>query len=198
MTSAAPLGRIGPNAIIRTVEALRDRLGEASTEALLGAAGLSVYARELPEAMVPEAEVTELFRVLYERLGEVQTKAVARDAGRRTAEYLLAYRIPAFAQTILRLLPARLACRGLLAALGKNTWTFAGTGMVRLAPGRPASVTIRNCPLCRQTRSSAPACDFYAGTFERLFQRLVSRGAAAEETACQALGRDACSFVISY
>ncbi|MFY9779814.1 MAG: bacteriochlorophyll 4-vinyl reductase [Candidatus Baltobacteraceae bacterium] len=198
MTSPALTGRIGPNAIVRTVEALRDRLGESPTEALLEAAGLSVYFREPPQAMVPEAEVTALFRTLFLRLEEAEAKAVARDAGRRTAEYLLANRIPGFAQTVLRLLPPRLACRGLLASIGRHTWTFAGSGTVRLVPNRPARIAIENCPLCRGLQTSRPACDFYAGTFERLFQALVKSGASAEETACRGLGRDDCLFAVDY
>lgn len=198
MTTQTHLGRIGPNAIIRTIEALRERLGEPQTEALVLAAGLSVYLREPPQAMVPESEVTTLFRTLYQRLGEAQGEAIARDAGRRTADYLLANRIPGFAQTILRLLPPALACRGLLAAIGKNTWTFAGSGTVRLVPSRPASVEIGLCPICRGAHTERPACGFYAGTFERLFQSLVSPGASAEEIGCQAVGRNACAFAIRY
>ncbi len=198
MTTPPRAERIGPNAIIRTIDALRERLGEPETEALLEAAGLSAYFHAPPEAMVPEREVTELFCTLYQRLGEAEAKTVARDAGRRTADYLLANRIPRFAQLVLRALPAKLAARGLLAAIGKNTWTFAGSGSVRLEPTRPARVTIANCPICRDVRSEQTACDFYAGTFERLFQELVDGKAAAQETVCQALGGDACTFSIIY
>ena len=198
MTAAAVPGLIGPNAISRTIDALRARLGDLETEALLRAAGLAQYFREPPAAMVPEFEVAVLFRTLQQRLGEARTNVVARDAGQRTADYLLAHRIPGFAQFILRLLPPRLACRGLFAAIRRNTWTFAGSGSVRLTAGRPALVAIADCPLCAEARTDHPACGFYAGAFERLFEELVKTGAWAQEISCVAIGEDACRWIITY
>jgi divinyl protochlorophyllide a 8-vinyl-reductase len=194
----APAGTIGPDVILRTVEALRERRGERETDAVLEAAGLSPYGREPPQTMVPEAEVTALFRELYELLGETQARIVAQDAGRRTAESLLAQRIPGLAQTVLRLLPPRLAARALLAALGKNTSTFAGSAAVELQGSRPARIIIAHCPLCRELRRSRPACDFYAGTFERFFETLVGSDASVSEITCQALGGNACTFSVRY
>ena len=46
--------------------------------------------------------------------------------------------------------------------------------------------------------SEAPACDFYAATFERLFRVLVHPAARVTETACEACGDDACQFEIEW
>jgi divinyl protochlorophyllide a 8-vinyl-reductase len=39
-----------------------------------------------------------------------------------------------------------------------------------------------------------PLCDFYAGTFERLFRVLVHPDTVVTETACQATGDASCLF----
>jgi divinyl protochlorophyllide a 8-vinyl-reductase len=198
MTSATAAGRIGPNAIIRTVEVLRERLGAAHTATLLQHAGLDGYDRELPHEMVAEAEVTSLFATLYRELGGLSARAIARESGERTGDYLLANRIPRPAQAVLKLLPPPLASRGLLAAIRGKTWTFAGTSAVDLIDGRPALVTFTGCPLCRGMSSESSTCDYYAGTFERLYNVLVHPGTHATEIACQAAGSAACTIEIRY
>ena len=198
MTSATAAGRIGPNAIIRTVEALREILGEAKTAALLKQAGLDGYGREFPHDMVAEAEVTSLFTTIYRELGNRCAREVARSSGERTGDYLLANRIPRAAQTALKLLPATLASRGLLAAIRGKTWTFAGSGSVVLSDGRPALVTFTDCPLCRGSSAEASVCDYYAATFERLYRVLVHPSAAAAEISCRAAGAPHCTIEIRY
>jgi divinyl protochlorophyllide a 8-vinyl-reductase len=41
-------------------------------------------------------------------------------------------------------------------------------------------------------------CDYYAATFERLFQALVDRGALVTETECEANGGSACNFEVRW
>ncbi len=42
--------------------------------------------------------------------------------------------------------------------------------------------------------ATAPLCDYYAATFERLFRALVHPRAVVVETACEACGADACRW----
>jgi divinyl protochlorophyllide a 8-vinyl-reductase len=147
---------------------------------------------------VPESDVSLLYRTLRERAGEAAAAELGRDAGARTARYLLANRIPRVVQRVLRRLPPRLAASALLAAISRNTWTFAGSGRVKLQAGRPVRIAIEACPLCRDETLARPACDYYAGTFEGLFRALVAGDARAVESACAATGADACRFEIGY
>lgn len=189
--------RIGPNAITRIAEALTRRCGEGTAVEVFAFAGLAAYLREPPQGMVDEEEARRLHGTLRARLGE-RAAEVSRDAGLATAEYLLAHRIPKRAQWLLVRLPARLACRLLLAAIARHAWTFAGSGTFEAMAGRPAILTIRDNPLCRGVRTSRPACDYYAATFERLFQVLVHPASRATEVRCEARGDDACVFELRW
>lgn len=195
---APPAGRIGPNAITRVAEVLPALLGEAGTRRLFDHAGLGAYLRTPPQHMVAESEVARLHQVLRAELGPALAGEVAHVAGQRTADYLLAHRIPQPVQWLLRRLPAAWAARVLLQAIGRHAWTFAGSGVFRAQAGRPCVLTITDNPLCRGLRSSAPTCDFYAATFERLFQVLVHPAVQAVETACEARGDPACVFELRW
>ncbi len=198
--AAAPVaGRIGPNAITRIAESLPARVGVPATEALFAAAGLAHYLREPPESMVDEAEVGRLHDVLRRQLGVPAACEVGREAGARTAEYLLAHRIPRPVQWALRHLPAAIAARVLVAAIARHAWTFAGSGSFRVRwQHGGVRLAIEHCPLCRQLAASDPACDFYCATFERLFSELVRAGSTVAETDCQACGGEACVFEVRW
>lgn len=196
--AAAVSGRIGPNAIIRVAEALPGFVGTDQARTIFQRAGLAAYFRQPPQDMVDEAEVARLHQELRLSLGARMAGQVAWGAGRRTADYLLAHRIPRPVQAILKLLPARQAAAVLLKAVARHAWTFAGSGEFSYTLGRPVTLQIRNNPLCRGLHSDAPACDFYAATFERLFQVLVHAQAQVVETACEACGDDACRFEIRW
>lgn len=190
--------RIGPNAIVRTVEALREVSGEPATSAVLNAAGLGHYLQAPPGDMVPQEDVTALYRSLRAGLDRPVAAAVAELAGVRTATYLLAHRIPALAQAVLRILPGRVAAPMLLAAITKHTWTFAGSARVRATAGPPVRIAFEGCPLCFGSAGEGGACGYYAATFEHLFRELVSARAAAHEAACQAAGANACVFEVRF
>ncbi|MEQ8965081.1 MAG: bacteriochlorophyll 4-vinyl reductase [Azospirillaceae bacterium] len=195
----APAGRVGPNAVTRTAEAIDALIGPGVTRAVFARAGLSGYLAEPPAAMVDEREVTRLNAALRRDLGTGTADAVAAEAGRRTADYLLAHRIPRPAQAMLRLLPPGLALRLLMKAVARHSWTFAGSGSFawRVLPGGEVEVVIRNCPLARHlTGAGAPVCGLYAATFEHLTRRLCARPARCEEVACAADGAEACIFAI--
>ncbi|GAB0147409.1 MULTISPECIES: bacteriochlorophyll 4-vinyl reductase [Marichromatium] len=196
-TVPAP-GRVGPNAIIRIAEALESFEGRERVEALLEAAGLAHYLDAMPETMVDEREVTRLHVALRELIGVEGAKAVSRDAGVRTGDYLLARRIPRPAQRLLKILPAPLASRVLMTAIRRNAWTFAGSGRFEALPAYPPRFIIEDGPICAGARAEHPLCDFYAGTFERLYRKLVQREARVTETACQAKGAETCVFEVRW
>ncbi len=188
--------RIGPNAIIRVAEALEARFGSAAE--VFADAGLVHHLTTPPTRMVDERDVIALQQALRLRLGLTEARAVSFDAGLRTGDYLLAHRIPRLAQWVLRLLPPGPASRMLLKAVGKHAWTFSGSGEFSFTAGRPVRVSIAGCPICRGSQATEPVCDFYTGTFERLFRTLVSRHTGVREVACQAQGASACVFEMSW
>ncbi|MET4129063.1 bacteriochlorophyll 4-vinyl reductase [Roseovarius sp. MBR-6] len=179
--------RVGPNAILQTVAALEARGGRALAERVLGHAGCAGYLDAPPEEMIPEQAAAAVLRALPACLSPAEARAVARDAGARTAAYILRHRIPAPAQLVLRLLPARLAAPILMRAMAAHAWTFAGSGEVSIAPAR---LTIRANPL------SVPGCEWHCAVFEALFRRLVGAKCAVREVSCCARGAAACVFVI--
>jgi divinyl protochlorophyllide a 8-vinyl-reductase len=198
--ASADLGdaRIGPNAVIRTAEALSAEVGAESCRRIFAAAGLRRYVDAPPAAMVPESEVVALHRAVRAEL-DVETAAlVMHDAGARTARYLLAHRVPGPAQGLLRALPARAASRLLLALVARHAWTFAGSARLELVHGRPARVIFLGSPLARVPPADAAVCDFYVATFETLFRALVHPRATARETSCAAAGGDACTVELSW
>lgn len=192
------VGRIGPNAITRVAEVLPPMVGSSATRALFEQAGLLRHLLSPPEAMVDEEDVRRLHAALRESLGAHTAASVARRAGERTADYLLAHRIPAAAQAVLRALPAGAAARLLLRAVARHAWTFAGSGEFSFTVGRPVVLTLRHNPLCRGLRSQTPACDYYAAVFERLFRALVHRHVQVREVACEACGDGACVFELRW
>lgn len=198
MTAAPGAGLIGPNAITRVAQVLPAWRGTAWAEQVFVRAGLLRHWQHPPEQMVAESEVRALHAALREALPAAEAAAVARAAGRATADYLLAHRIPRTAQRLLSMLPAPWAARALLRAIGGHAWTFAGSGRFSASAGHPVMLTIQDNPLCRGVVSPVPACDYYAATFERLFQVLVHRRARVQETACEARGDTACRFEIRW
>jgi divinyl protochlorophyllide a 8-vinyl-reductase len=196
--NASIAGRIGPNAITRVAEVLPARVGSSATRDLFQAAGLLHHLLQPPRAMVQEAEVRQLHGALRQQLGPDAAREVSAAAGRATANYLLAHRIPRPIQRLLHLLPARLAARVLLAAVSRHAWTFAGSGQFSAQLGRPVLLRIRHNPLCQGLATVAPACHYYAATFERLFQVLVHPRAQVVEVACEACGDAECRFEVRW
>ena len=199
MSSAVGVaGRIGPNAIIRVAETLHEMFGPDVTAGLFAQAGLGHYLVKLPEKMVNEVEVLSLHEVLRAQLGQPACADITWKAGLKTADYLLANRIPKAAQLLFKALPAALSARLLLKTIGGHSWTFAGSGQFSYEVGQTVVLTIHNNPLCRDVRTDVPVCDFYSATFERLFQVLVHPNTQVEETACEAKGDDICRFELQW
>lgn len=193
-----PTGQIGPNAVVRIAEAVAARFGAGATARLFLAAGLSRHLTAPPSRMVDETEVIRLHAELRAMFGLEAARELSREAGRLTAGYLLAHRIPKPMRILLPKLPARLASRILLVAVSRHAWTFAGSGHFTATPGRPVRLRIRDCPLCRGAESGEPLCEFYSATFEHLYRALVHPAATGRQTACQASGAPACEFEIRW
>jgi divinyl protochlorophyllide a 8-vinyl-reductase len=180
--SALAGARIGPNALIQVAHALVAGPGEASARHLFRLAGLAGYFDAPPARMVDELEVARLHRSVRANLGPGAARRVFRDAGTRTAEYLLANRIPCPLQALLRRMPAALAARVLLRAIGRHAWTFAGSGRFEARYGHTGN------PLCaawparclRLLRAPSNTCSD-AGAREPVI-----------ETACRPPGRRLC------
>lgn len=194
--------RIGPNAITQVVGVVRDRLGAAAMAEILDSAGLRQYSAALPSAMVDEAEVAALHAAVW-----THTPALASgllfEAGMRTGDYLLAYRIPRLAQRVLRVIPPAWSAELLAQAIARHAYTFAGSGRFSHPRGAPFRFWIHDGPLVRHPQ--AGPCDFYRGTFTRIFRQLVHRGAVVVETACQratqpgnAQAHQYCEFMIQW
>jgi divinyl protochlorophyllide a 8-vinyl-reductase len=209
--SSAAIGagpaRIGPNAITRVAEALGRLGGPTLAESVFERAGLGALLRSPPTQMVDEQEVIRLHQALRAALDPTAVERVARDAGERTARYLLADRIPRPVQALLRRLPAPWAARVLLHAIARHAWTFTGSGRFAWSQtgwraasrgGEPVRLTLHDNPTCRGIRTEAPACAYHAAVFETLFATLVHPAARVNETSCEASGGDACRFEVRW
>jgi divinyl protochlorophyllide a 8-vinyl-reductase len=197
VTGQAGAGQICPNAVIRLAEALDAVESKAVTLRLFNAAGFSAHAVALPAVMVPECEVTALHHELRNALGLKRASSISWIAGVRTADYLLANRIPRAVQLLFKLLPRKLAAFMLLKAIGAHAWTFAGSARFTWRLRRTVTLKFEDCPLCRGDHAESPCCQYYAATFERLFRVLISSDAVATETGCIAAGDAACEFEVT-
>ena len=199
---ADAVARMGPNAILQVGAALEQLLGAGARARLYRSAGLEAYVRAPPRHMVPEVEVQALHAALRVDLAPPVVRELSRLAGSTTGDYLLANRIPAFAQWLLRALPRRLSARVLATAIGRNAWTFVGSGTFAVLPGAlagsPPVFEIGNSPLCHGRTSDAPGCDYYAATFERLYRQLVDPGACVVETECASAAGSCCRFELRW
>ncbi|GAA0756465.1 bacteriochlorophyll 4-vinyl reductase [Erythrobacter ramosus] len=160
---------IGPNAVLQAVAVMEERLGVAETAAILADAQIE----RLPtgEHMIPEVEALRLHRwlAMHDPMGAL---VIAEESGARTADYIIANRIPRAAAWLLRHLPARFAAPLLMGAIRKHAWTFIGAGVFttegawRFAIDRSAA------------DDSIPPPDslflWYAAVFTRLYRVLVA------------------------
>jgi divinyl protochlorophyllide a 8-vinyl-reductase len=187
------MARIGPNAILQHVPVLDAEIGVALRGALFHRAGVALPPPN--SGMIPQDDVIHFHRALRLYLpGRVQD--VQRAAGRGTADYILANRIPRAAQWLIRHLPSALGARLLAAAIAKHAWTFAGSGAFRVVSHKPLTFEIADNPLAQGPAVDGPVCDWHAAVFQRLFQALVWPQARVVEESCIALGDPVCRFVI--
>lgn len=190
--------RIGPNAITRVLDAVSALEDAATARQIFERARIGHYLQDRPIRMVPESAVTALQASLITVLGLPRGRAVSHRAGVLTADYLLRHRIPRWLQALLRRLPPRLASHALLSAISRHAWTFCGSGTLWVRNTRPVEISVKHCPLCKNTTTDEPICDYYAGTFERLFRALVEPRSEVTEVDCQAHGAASCRFQIRW
>lgn len=197
MEALATEDSVGPNAILQTAESLR-RLSADSAERVFAAAELLPYLAHPPTHMVDAREACALFSALRRALPSDSARAVARDAGRRTADYVSRHRIPRLARLALQLLPARPAAELLLAAIAKHSWTFAGSAQISTQVAPRCVISIWSNPLTRGEQAAGPVCEWHCAVFERLFATLVHPAAKVRETNCCAAGDPLCRFEIDW
>ncbi len=182
---------VGPNAVIQLRAALLASGQGACLPGLFGAAGHAAFVTAPPTGPLPEADIGRLFNLVAAHAREPER--ILTEAGRRTAEYLLAHRIPRAMTALLPRLPARLAAAILTHAMTRHAWTFAGSGRFTAEGGRHLTLSITANPLCLHNRTG---CVWHEAVFQRLFQALVSERAEITEIACTGRGAPACRFEV--
>ncbi len=196
--AAQTVARIGPNAVTQLLAALRADGRMPFAQQVFAAAGASDWLREPPAEMINERAVARLHRAVRAAMPAEEARALMTTAGRLTADYLLANRIPRPVQIVLKYLPARLAAEALVPAIRAHAWTFAGSGQFSGRAGAPTVFAMTGNPLCAGERSVAPLCAWHAAVFERLFQVLVSPACRVVETDCEARGDGCCRFIADW
>lgn len=173
ITTDAPKAKIGPNALIQTVQALQALTGPAATFAVLAHADRLDLLDTLPSVLVSAHEFTTLVEAVYATLPQALAEDVLAESGARTAAYVIRNRIPAPVRGLLRLLPPALAIRVLLQAIARHTYTFAGAAEF--------SYRLRPTPVLRLAGDPATgkhvACavgPYYHGAFQAFMHDLVS------------------------
>ncbi len=126
---------------------------------MLAEAGL----RDVPDGtcMIPETDAAHLHQLLRRTAPDLAAD-LASEAGRGTADYILAHRIPKPVRIVLKLMPAPLAARVLSQAIAKHAWTFAGSGAFRVVS--PWCFDIADNPIVRGEHSAVPLCHWQRGT----------------------------------
>ena len=162
---------IGPNAVLQAVAVMEERLGHAETAAILADARIT----RLPsgEHMIPEVDALRLHRwlALHDPMGAL---VIAEESGARTADYIIANRIPRIAAKLLRHLPAALAAPLLMAAIRKHAWTFIGAG--NIAPDGAWRFAIDRSAANDPVPPPDSLFLWYAAVFTRLYRELVAPG----------------------
>lgn len=175
---------IGPNAILQLIPVIEALGGPERVEAMMARAG--VFGLPDGTRMIPEGDAARLHRQL--RLEEPDmAPRLAAEAGRRTADYILANRIPGPVRLVLKILPPGPSARALSHAIARHAWTFAGSGEFRVVT--PWTFEIRDNPIIRGEISERCLCDWHAGVFARLYAVLVDPSATCREVDCGAKGR---------
>ncbi|MFN8566701.1 MAG: bacteriochlorophyll 4-vinyl reductase [Kouleothrix sp.] len=193
---AGTAAKIGPNAVIQTVNALLDMHGRAATQRLLEQIGKPWLLDYHPGALIDEHEFAALYHDLIGALGIDATGLVMARAGGRTARYVMANRIPRPIHWLLRLLPRRLSLKLLLGAIGKHAWTFAGSGQFSYSLGRTPLLALANSLTARGLASAGPACAFYQAAFQGFMETLIDPRLRVREVRCAACGAARCEFTI--
>lgn len=185
--------RIGPNALIQSVNALREQYTEAQIRTILRQCGQEDLLVTSPTTMVAEQAFADLVVALADQLGIDPARQILWRAGQLTAGYLLQHRIPRPFQWLLRPLPHRLALQLLLLAVGKHAWTFVGSGHFSYVVGKTPQLTVRT-----RLYPGKAVCGFYGGTFDHLIHVLIAAQARTEVTTTPDDGQTRCVYSIQF
>lgn len=185
--------RIGPNALIQSVNALREQYTEAQIHTILRQCGQEDLLDTQPTTMVAEQAFADLVVALADQLGIAPARQILWRAGQLTAGYLLQHRIPRPFQWLLRPLPHRPALQLLLLAVGKHAWTFVGSGQFSYVVGQTPELTV----LTRLYPGEA-VCGFYGGTFDHLIHVLIAAQAQTKVTTSLDMGQTKCVYAIQF
>src|SRR6056297_836771 len=146
-------GRIGPNAVLQLLPVL-DAAEPGLAVRMLAAAGLDGPPSDA--GLMDEGPAAALHRTV--RRARPDADALLARAGRGTADYILAHRIPGPAQAMLRALPGPVAAPLLARAIARHAWTFAGSGRFRIAGRAPPVFELAGNPLIAGEAAEAPLC----------------------------------------
>lgn len=169
---------IGPHAVIHTAEVMREALGKEACDEILSTAQVS----SLPtgEHMIPEIDALRIHRWLALR-EPVDCFTIAQESAKRTADYIIANRIPALARWLLSVLPAGISAHLLMKAIGQHAWTFIGAG--RFEPRGAWAFAIDRSEANDLVMPPESLFHWYAEVFQRLYRRLIGK-----EFECQMCG----------
>ena len=165
--------QIGPNAVLQLLYVLRDRFARSRGDDLVWAlaedTNTTHYLLSPPQSMSPLVDAVRLFAAVGQSFDLTTARAIFVEAGYRTADYIIANRIPRPAQILLRVLPQPLAIRVLARAIMANAWTFVGDGRLKVTYLIPLRLEIRGTSL------QSPDGIWHLSVVQRLYQRLVSK-----------------------
>jgi len=189
-TDSRPGGKIGPNSVMRTLQAVEESYGPALAGELNRRAALP---SNRWNSLIPEEWFLSVIRELRGLLPVTESEAMLRRAGALTGEYVRENRIPAVFRGLLAMLPARLAVPLLLRAFRRHAWTFAGSGRFRFEGRHPSTLVLEGSPTCRVPGGTERSGSYYEAAFETLLA-LAAPGIRVRESSCQAAGDPACRF----
>lgn len=186
--------RIGPNAVLQLLAVLEEEGGPRLAAHVLALAGMFDLPPET--GMIDERPVARVHQALRRDRPEAAPR-LAWAAGEATANYIIANRIPKPVLWLLKVLPPAAAARLLTRAIARHSWTFAGSGVFRVASTSPFTFEILDNPVVRGEHAQTPICFWHIAVFETLFRRLVAPDYVARETRCCACGDAACRFELT-
>lgn len=184
--------RIGPNAVLQTVAALREISGPQAASELAERAGLPT---PWPDGMIPEAWFVRVIDELRTLVPEATAASVLVRSGELTGAYVSENRVPGVFKLLLRVLPARLGLPLLVRAFRRHAWTFAGGGHFHARGPFPGTLVLDDPPTARSAPTAGRACGYYEAAFQSLLE-LAAPGVTVRETQCRAGGAPACHFRI--
>ncbi|MEM9168064.1 MAG: bacteriochlorophyll 4-vinyl reductase [Pseudomonadota bacterium] len=188
------VARVGPNAVTQLIAAMDAAHVTALKRSVFEAAHCARYLEHPPTEMIPEYEAAFVHRSLIAQADPARARSLAEDAGRRTADYIIANRIPAPARLILKALPASRAAPMLADAIARHAWTFCGSGRFKVARGGPRRLTLS----ITDNALATPGCPWHVAVFERLFQTLAGANARVAHRSAGTSGAQRSDFSVTY